>query len=131
MGEIYCLSDKEVEDNRSKVIEQLNKYKATKSVDNLTLFLIWLYEFIEMFSVNRKNVQGKLRTVKDLYNLEVVSHLFRIRGSLVHRCYSVLEDKVIKFYERNEQDLFELMQLAGFDLSTMQSTVQCKTSNVF
>ena len=131
MGEIYYLSDKEVEDYRSIVVEQLNKYKETKSVDNLTLFLIWLYEFIEMFAVNRKNVQGKLRTAKDFYGLEIVMKLFRIRGSLVHRCYTMPNDKIVEFYESKEQALFELMQHAGFDVSIPQGTTQCKTSSVF
>lgn len=131
MGEKYCLSDKELEGYRSVIVEQLNKYKKTKSVDNLTLFLIWLYEFMEMFAVNRKNVQGKLRHAKDFYGLDIVARLFNIRGSLVHRRYGVSEDKITGFYVKNEQDLLKLMKLSEFDISTLHDKDSCTKSNAF
>lgn len=131
MGEIYSLSDEELTCYRNKILQQLNKYKRTKSVENLTLFLIWLYEFVEMFAVNCKNEQGKLKRAKDFFDMEIVIRLFRIRGSLVHKCYSITDNQIVKFYNDYSNDLFELMKAAGFEMSEDQTSAAAARSSVF
>lgn len=117
MSEMYSLSDTELDLYRKIILEQLHKYKRSKSVESLTLFLIWLYEFVEMFAVNRQNKQGKLKAAKDFFNMEVITRLFRTRGELVHKRYVTSNEKIIKFYTDNETDLFRLMKAAGFIIS--------------
>lgn len=119
MGELYCLTDEELNAWRNLVKDQLTAYKTTKTLDHLKLFFIWLYEFAEAFAVNNKNEQAKLGRAKDKYtDSGFIRRLFAFRGGLVHRPYSVNEYDVIEFYNDRKMELEQLMKECGFPMVT-------------
>lgn len=57
MGERYNLSHQEIKNAQLRILEQLHSWQERKSIDSLILFLIWLYEFLEVISVNNTGKQ--------------------------------------------------------------------------
>ena len=118
LGEIFYLTEEEIKNYRGLILEELNKFKETKDTRALTLFLIWLYEFVEMFAVNNTGKQAKLKHVKDRYQIyfsgNFLKDLFHKRGQLVHRAYKLANAEILTFFTDNENDIILLMQVTGF-----------------
>lgn len=125
MGEKYALTEDEIARYKHIICSQLKKWKTLKESSALALFLIWLYEFAEAMSVNKTLQQAKLKTVKMCYSdNDFISRLFRMRGKLVHRCYTIDESLLIKFYDDNELQIVHLMGELGFDnISDISPTI--------
>lgn len=104
---------------------QLHNWQARKSINSLILFLIWLYEFLEVISVNNTGMTANRKSAITVYpDSDIVAKLFAIRGTLVHKFWKVTDDIIIDFYQANLQELAALVNnVCTGDVSCMLTSV--------
>ena len=90
MGEKYSLSCKEIKNAQAMIIEQLHNWQIRKSITSLVLFLIWLYEFLEVTSVNNTGKTANRKSAISVYSdTEIIAKLFSLRSTLVHKFWTI------------------------------------------
>lgn len=114
LGEKVNFSEEELTIFRNLIIEQENKWKSAKHFESLVLFLIWFYEYLEIFSVNGSNKSTNYKSVRDTFGQKISRKLFDIRGKLVHRPFNIDRSSIIDFYTSNINAIDTLKTKCGF-----------------
>lgn len=127
MGEMYDLSVNELKLYFERVLSYQKEYEQTKSFTVLQMFLVVLYEFMEMFAVNGKNEQAKLGRAKSFYvdfDIDFIRSLFAVRGRIVHKNYLIVENDIIDFYQINTDVIQNLEQFFKNRIESQESTLR-------
>ncbi len=115
MGERYNLSHQEIKNAQLRILEQLHSWQERKSIDSLILFLIWLYEFLEVISVNNTGKTANRKSAISVYtNTTVIARLFALRSTLVHTFWKVSSDTILDFYDYYESELLALVNMVCY-----------------
>jgi len=86
-----------------------------ESIDSLILFLIWLYEFLEVISVNNTGKTANRKSAISVYtNTTVIARLFALRSTLVHTFWKVSSDTILDFYDYYESELLALVNMVCY-----------------
>lgn len=115
MGEKYSLSRKEIKNAQAMIIEQLHNWQIRKSITSLVLFLIWLYEFLEVISVNNTGKTANRKSAISVYSdTEIIAKLFSLRSTLVHKFWTIEQSSISGFYNQYENELITLVTMVCY-----------------
>lgn len=114
MGNRWKLSPLELEKYRSKILELKQKSNGASKYMYLML-LVWVYEYLEVYSVNGTNQNAGLQPVKNKFpaKCDAIKKLFNIRCTIVHRAFEV-SDKILTDVQVISSDINEILLQCGF-----------------
>lgn len=86
-----------------------------KSITSLVLFLIWLYEFLEVISVNNTGKTANRKSAISVYSdTEIIAKLFSLRSTLVHKFWTIEQSSISGFYNQYENELITLVTMVCY-----------------